>query len=201
MTWRLRCPGRRPSVSSSRLSIAMWLDLKLIESSSEKQQKLQTKIAMQTSKECKGAASRVALVMCKSGRSSSSRRSKSIGTSLRVHIGETYAKESVLHAKGAKGRPLIQEESGTHGLFLSPTSCHPHDPIPLHFRCCLHFFFLHCRTSARHGRSITGMCLWLRSNFPKERNHQTTQQNQQNKQHPHTSQGTGQAKHSGKFAN
>ena len=63
------------------------------------------------------------------------------------------------------------------------------------------FFFLHCRTSARHGRSTTGMSLWLRSNFPKERNQQPTQQNQQNKQHPHTSQGTGQAKQSGKFAN
>ena len=28
------------------------------------------------------------------------------------------------------------------------------------------FFFLHCRTSARHGRSTTGISMWLRSNFP-----------------------------------
>ena len=35
------------------------------------------------------------------------------------------------------------------------------------------FFFLHCRTSARHGRSTTGISMWLRSNFPK-RKKQTT---------------------------
>ena len=81
--------------------------------------------------------------MCKSGRSSSSRRSKSTRTSLRVHIGETNAKESqkCCIPKGRK-EALIQEESGTRGLFLSPTSCHPHDPIPLHFRCCLQLVFV-----------------------------------------------------------
>ena len=31
------------------------------------------------------------------------------------------------------------------------------------------FFFLHCRTSARHGRSTTGISMWLRSNFPKRK--------------------------------
>ena len=30
----------------------------------------------------------------------------------------------------------------------------------------LFFFFLHCRTSARHGRSTTGICVRLKSNFP-----------------------------------
>ena len=28
------------------------------------------------------------------------------------------------------------------------------------------FFFLHCRTSARHGRSTTGISMRLKSNFP-----------------------------------
>ena len=62
------------------------------------------------------------------------------------------------------------------------------------------FFFLHCRTSARLGRSTTGVSLWLKTNFPKERNQQPTQQNKQQKQHTHTSQGESQATQSGKFA-
>ena len=31
------------------------------------------------------------------------------------------------------------------------------------------FFFLHCRTSARHGRSTTGICVRLKSNFPRRK--------------------------------
>ena len=38
----------------------------------------------------------------------------------------------------------------------------PLDPI-------FFFVFLHCRTSARHGRSTTGISMWLRSNFPKRK--------------------------------
>ena len=37
----------------------------------------------------------------------------------------------------------------------------------------LFFFSLHCRTSARHVRSTTGMSLWLRSNFPKKKKPKT----------------------------
>ena len=48
------------------------------------------------------------------------------------------------------------------------------------------FFFLHCRTSARHGRSTTGMSLWLRTNFPKERNQQPTQQTTTKTSNAHT---------------
>ena len=46
------------------------------------------------------------------------------------------------------------------------------------------FFFLHCRTSARLGRSTTGVSLRLKTNFPKE-NQQPTQQTN-NKNNPHT---------------
>ena len=46
------------------------------------------------------------------------------------------------------------------------------------------FFFLHCRTSARHGRSTTGMSLWLRSNFPKkETNNQPNKNNKTSNTH------------------
>ena len=56
------------------------------------------------------------------------------------------------------------------------------------------FFFLHCRTSARLGRSTTGVSLWLKTNFPKERNQKPTQPNKQQQQPTHTGQGESQAK-------
>ena len=47
------------------------------------------------------------------------------------------------------------------------------------------FFFLHCRTSARHGRSTTGISMWLRSNFPVRKKPTTNPPKQVTKQqHP-----------------
>ena len=61
------------------------------------------------------------------------------------------------------------------------------------------FFFLHCRASARHGRSTTGICVGLKSNFPGSKKQKThtnkTQTNTTTKTHtPASCQGNSQTK-------
>ena len=68
-----------------------------------------------------------------------------------------------------------EEEAGRRRYLYSVTT-HP-EPLPgsskmggqLGRHPYVFLFFLHCRTSARHGRSTTGLTMWLRSNFPKRK--------------------------------
>ena len=67
------------------------------------------------------------------------------------------------------------------------------------------FFFLQCRTSTRHGRSTTGICIdcdqiSLGAKPKTKTPTQTTKHNRKN-QHPHKSQAPGQANQPGKFVN
>ena len=62
------------------------------------------------------------------------------------------------------------------------------------------FFFLHCRTSTRHGRSTTGNS-WDCDKFPRDKQKTTTTTKKPTNQHPHTSQAPDQANQPGKFVN
>ena len=67
------------------------------------------------------------------------------------------------------------------------------------------FFFLHCRTSARHGRSTAGISWDWNQISPEEKPNQkqqtTKNKTKQNKQHPHPNPAPGQVDLPGKFAN
>ena len=55
------------------------------------------------------------------------------------------------------------------------------------------FFFLHCRASARHGRSTTGILSRIEIKFPWKQETNKEHKQNTNKQYPHTSQGTRQS--------
>ena len=52
------------------------------------------------------------------------------------------------------------------------------------------FFFLHCRASARHGRSTTGILSRIEFKFPWKQETNNTHKQNTNNQNPHTSQST-----------
>ena len=65
----------------------------------------------------------------------------------------------------------------------------------------LNFFFLHCRTSARHGRSTTGIRMRWKSNFPGNKKPAKKKNNQKTSNTHTQAKAPGQADQPGKFAN
>ena len=63
------------------------------------------------------------------------------------------------------------------------------------------FFFLHCRTSARHGRSTTGIRMRWKSNFPGRKKPTKNKTNQKTSNNHTQAKAPGQADQPGKFAN
>ena len=95
------------------------------------------------------------------------------------------------HAAGSQFTNPLQ------GLFcLQSKRLHRSDGAPRDeskFLWTFFLFFLHCRASARHGRSTAGILSRIEIKFPwKQETNQEHKQNT-NKQHPHTSQGTRQS--------